>query len=44
MQKIEHNYQCALTQARANEALLENLIKQFGIDATPEQIVPTVDK
>ena len=44
MQKIEHNYNWALTQARANETMLENLIKQFEIEATPEQLVPTVDK
>jgi len=44
MQKIEHNYQCALAQARTHQAVLENLINQCGIDATPEQVVPTVDK
>ena len=43
-QKIEHNYNRALTQAGDNEYVLENIIKEFDLKATPEFLVPTIDK
>lgn len=43
-QKIEHNFDRAVTQAQEYETVLTNLITEFDIQAVPEQLVPTVDK
>ena len=43
-QKIEHNFNRAVTQAREYETVLKNLITELDIQAIPEQLVPTVDK
>lgn len=43
-QQVEHNFYRAVAQAQQYQTLLDNLIKEFNIAATPELLVPTVDK
>jgi hypothetical protein len=43
-QKVEHNYHRLVEQGQESENVLKNLIKKFGISATPEQLSPTVKR
>lgn len=43
-QQVEHNFAWALEQARLNETRLYKLAHTLNVAATPEQLVPTVDK
>lgn len=43
-QQVEHNYQQAVILAQQYEKVLYNVIAEFNLSATPEQLVPTIDK